>query len=91
MALEKGLISKRLAEFIKSQNEQKVEDPNVAIDKYCEELEDEIFDSIKKQSIKIIIPTGAISVTGANAGGPVLCTNVAPIVIDETVAKIIIT
>ena len=42
MALTKGLISKKLATFIKNQNKSKVESPDDAIDKYCEELETEI-------------------------------------------------
>lgn len=80
MALVKGALAKQIEAFIKTQASKTQEDSDAAIKQFAENLEEQVYGSIK--SVTITIPTGLINVTGANGGGPVVCTNAAPIVLD---------
>lgn len=86
--LTKGLIANSLADFIKNQNKQKVENSDVAIDNYCKELEERVFEAIKSSSITITIPAGIINVTGFAGTVPVVCVNPSPITLTAPLTTI---
>lgn len=83
--LVKGELSRRLQNFILElqTKETKVEDSNKRIIEFCDNLENEIY--LTNKQITIIIPTGSIQVQGAGPTGPITCTNLSPITLNNIV------
>lgn len=79
MALIANAFAGKLKSFILTLNEIEQTDKDVAITRFCTELESDVYTAIK--SLTIVIPTGLIVVQGANGGGPVVATNIQPITI----------
>lgn len=78
-----GVLANKFKAFVLELNQTKQKDKESAIDRFCKELESEVYTANK--SITITIPSGAIILTGANSGGPVVCTNTAPIILNKVV------
>lgn len=78
-----GQISEHLKSFILQVNELPVENRDLAVEKFTQEIELIVFNAIR--SLTIVIPSSAVIVTGANAGGPVLATNLSPIILQGVV------
>ncbi len=81
--LTQGDISNDIIQFVTELNNIEQKNKQKAIKQFATKLEKTIFKSIRK--IQITIKPGTIIVTGANAAGPVSCTNPAPIVIQLSV------
>jgi len=78
--LVKGELSAEIFNFIIELNRKEQKDVKLAIQQFSDSLEDKMYTAIKK--IEITIPPGTIIVTGGNSGGPVSCSNIAPIVLN---------
>ncbi len=81
--LVKGALSADIQKFVTELNKKEQKDLNIVIKKFSDNMEDNIYKAIKK--LQITIPPGTIIVLGGNGGGPVTCTNAAPIVIQNAI------
>lgn len=63
MALVKGDLAKELKTFITESNRSVQDDPEVAIDRFCNKIEELVYSAI--MSSKITIPIGSIQVQGS--------------------------
>ena len=63
MPLTAKVLADDMKAFITQVNQMPVEDAATAIDKYCQKLEDVVYNAIK--SLEITIPSGAIIVVGS--------------------------
>jgi len=83
MALVAQQLATTMKAFIVQVNAKEQTDVDAAIMAFCNELENVIYAAIKSQTITI--PPGAIIATGANGGGPIVCTNANPVIINGTI------
>ena len=74
-----GELSNSMRDFVMNVNKIPQEDAEKAINAYCNNLENIIYDAIK--SLTITIPPGAIQVQGSS----VAQTNLAPIVLEKVI------
>lgn len=83
MPLVATTLAVSMKEFILSINTKEQADMDAAITAFCNKLEEVIYTAIKSQTITIL--PGAVITTGGNSGGPVVCTNVTPVIINGTI------
>lgn len=77
--LREGLLAKKMKSFIKNANSMSQTDSEKAIDNFCTEFENDIYNAIR--SITITIPAGTINVVGS----PSAQANVTPIVLTAVI------
>lgn len=75
--LIKGLVSQPLKVYLKTANEVEQQDPEKAINAFCEKIEEIIFNAIKNANLTV--PPGLVNVTGTN--GP--ASNITPIIVQK--------
>ena len=73
----------KLKAFILQINTVEQDDKDAAITAFCNELETDVYNAIK--SITITIAPETIVVEGVNSGGPIVATNISPIILVNSV------